>query len=80
MNEKEIMQLAFEERKAKKSAVAKRLGYASTSSITDMMARKTSARFDMYAKVLDELGYDIVIRDRFDSKKEWTIQMGGDHE
>ena len=75
MNEKEIMQLAFEERKAKKSAVAKRLGYASTSSISDLLGRKNSPRLDMYAKVLDELGYDIVVRDRFDTKKEWTIRM-----
>ena len=69
----------MEIRKWKQPELAKRAGFASQSNITGFLNNNTNGiRFDNLFRMLDAMGYDIVVRDRMGSHDEWTIDMKQD--
>lgn len=42
--------------------MAERLGYKSHAAITNAMSRKTGMRMDLFVRIMNELGYEIVAR------------------
>ena len=76
MTEKDGVRKAMEERKWSQPKLAKQAGFASQSNITGFLNNNSNGiRFDNLFRMLDAMGYDIIVRDRMGSKKEWTIDM-----
>ena len=73
MKNTEIIAAAMGERNMSQTELAAKLGYARPSSINDMIRRKSAPRVDSFVKVMNALGYDVVVRDQFNSKAEWKV-------
>lgn len=73
MNWSDIIIEALNERNMTKTALSEKMGYARPSSVTDALACKKGIRIDNFAKMLEAMGYDVIIRDQYDKKKEWKV-------
>lgn len=73
MKNTDIISTAMSERSMSQSELAAKLGYARPSSINDMLRRKSGPRVDSFVKVMNALGYDVIVRDQFNSKCEWKV-------
>lgn len=73
MNWAKIINEALSERNMTKTSLAEKAGYARPSSVTDALACKKGIRIDSFVRMLKAMGYDVVVRDQYDKKKEWTV-------
>ena len=73
MNWSKIISEALTERNMTKTTLAEKAGYARPSSVTDALARKSGIRIDSFVRMLNALGSDVIVRDQYDQKKEWTV-------
>lgn len=43
--------------------------------IGNMLARKTSMRVDTFVKLLDAMGYTVVVRKKLGESEEWKVEI-----
>ena len=72
-NVKEMINGACKERKITKRALALKMGYAGGQYFQSVFDRQT-LKLDSFYKIMDELGYDIVIKDRINGKEMWKVE------
>lgn len=77
MNEKEIIRAAMKARRMSQQELAEKVEGegAAASYVSETLRRKNGMRIDKFAKFLDAMDYEIVIRDP-DTKQEWKLVMG----
>lgn len=75
MTDKEILKAAIEKRDYNQVILAKEMGYATQSCVSERFRRKQSMRCDIFVKFMDFLGFDVVIRSRRADKTEWILSF-----
>lgn len=64
MDEKEILREAMFLSDVNQGELAAKCGYKSPSSVSNIFSLQSSLRVDIFAKLLDAIGYDIIVRGR----------------
>ena len=79
MKEKEMIRYAVKERGYTQKMLAEACGYSRQSSFTSLMATK-SMSVNNFVKMLNVLGYDVIVKDRNGSNRDgtWKIERGDD--
>ena len=82
MNEKEALRLAMKARGLNQTVLAEMAGLKRQSNVSEML-RSSSMRVDNLVKLLDAMGFEVVIRDKNKANREnvWVLaENGGDPE
>lgn len=75
MNEKEIIKTAMAADGITQKELAEALGWSSQQSVGNMLTRKNSMRLDNFVKMLNEMGYEVVVRKRLGESEEWKVDL-----
>ena len=75
MNAKEIVKKAMSADSITQKELAEALGWSSQQSVGNMLARKNSMRLDNFVKMLNEMGYEVVVRKRLGESEEWKVDV-----
>lgn len=74
MDEKQIIKTIMRIRGWSQEKLSYALGYKGQTNITALLNAKTKGmRMDNVVKATEALGYEVVIRDKFDHKQEWIV-------
>ena len=74
MNEKQIVKSIMRIKNCSQMTLAKELGYKGQTNINGLLnLSKNGMRCDILKQMLDVLGCELVIRDKFDKKQEWVV-------
>ena len=76
MNEKDIIRAAMKARGISQKELAEKVEGegAAPSYVSETLRRKNGMRIDKFAKFLDAMEYEIIVRDP-DTKQEWKLVM-----
>ena len=81
MTEKDVVRKAMAMRKWSQPTLAAESGFKSQSNITGLLNNnKNGIRMDNLFRMLDAMGFEIVIRDTMGSDKEFVIDMKEEEE
>ena len=69
----EILRMAKDERGVRQTELAERLGMAQASLSGNM--NRPRIGLDVFAKLLDAMGYDVTIVDRESGKELWKVEV-----
>lgn len=75
MNEKEIIKTAMAADGITQKELAEALGWNSQQSVGNMLTRKNSMRLDNFVKLLNEMGYEVVVRKKLGVSEEWKVDL-----
>ena len=75
MNEKEIIKTAMAADGITQKELAEALGWSSQQSVGNMLTRKNSMRLDNFVKMLNEMGYEVVVRKKLGVSDEWKVDL-----
>ena len=75
MNEKDIIKTAMSADKITQKELAEALGLCSQQSIGNMLSRKNSMRLDNFVKILNVMGYEVVVRKKLGESEEWKVEL-----
>lgn len=75
MNEKEIIRAAMAAGSITQKELAEELGMAGQQSIGNMLSRKNSMRLDNFVKMLNAMGYDVVVKKKLGASEEWKVEL-----
>lgn len=75
MNAKEIIDAARNNDKITQKELADALGLCSQQSVGNMLARKNGMRIDNFLKMLDVMGYEVVVRKKLGESDEWRVEL-----
>ena len=76
MTEKDVVRKAMAMRGWSQPKLATESGFKSQSNITGLLNNnKNGIRMDNFFKMMNAMGFDIVVRDKMGSGKEFTIDM-----
>ena len=75
MNEKEIIRAAMAAGNITQKELAEELGMAGQQSIGNMLSRKNSMRLDNFVKMLNAMGYDVVVKKKLGASEEWKVEL-----
>lgn len=75
MNEKEIIKTAMAADGITQKELADALGWNSQQSVGNMLSRKNSMRLDNFVKMLNEMGYEVVVRKKLGVSDEWKVDL-----
>lgn len=73
MTDKEIVAEAMKSHNYNMNVLAKSLGYAYASGVTERMRGKQAMRCDTFVKFLNEMGFEVVVRSKLADKVEFTV-------
>ena len=74
MDQAGIIYTAMRERELTQAALASKVGLKSQSSVAEILRRKTSVKLDTFVKLLNAMGYDVVVTDRvMGGETRWTV-------
>lgn len=73
MNDKEIMIEAMKRHDYNQTILAKEMGYNTASGVSERMRGKQAMRCDTFAKFLDKMGYEVIVRSKRADKSEWVL-------
>ena len=74
MNDKQLVKAALKRSGESQAALSVKLGYANKTSIATMLSRPSDLRMSVLFKMLDALGFEIVVRPKNrDDKSEWIV-------
>ena len=74
MNDKQIVKAALTRTGTSQAELSGRIGYANKTSLATMLCRQSTLRMDVLYKILDALGFEIVIRPKNKADKtEWLL-------
>lgn len=74
MNDKQLVKAALKRSGESQASLSAKLGYANKTSIATMLSRPSDLRMNVLYKILDVLGFEVVVRpkNRLD-KTEWIL-------
>lgn len=75
MNGKEIIKKAMAADGITQKELADALGWSSQQSVGNMLTRKNSMRLDNFVKMLNKMGYDVVVRKALGVSEEWKVDI-----
>lgn len=75
MNEKEIIKSAMSADGITQKELADALGWNSQQAVGNMLTRKNSMRLDNFVKMLNEMGYEVVVRKKLGVSEEWKVDL-----
>lgn len=75
MNAKEIIDAARSADKITQKELADALGLVGQQSVGNMLSRKNSMRLDNFVKMLDAMGYAVVVRKKLGESEEWRVEL-----
>lgn len=75
MNEKEIIRAAMAAGNITQKELAEELGMVGQQSIGNMLSRKNSMRLDNFVKMLNAMGYDVVVKKKLGASEEWKVEL-----
>ena len=75
MNEKEIVKAAMAADGITQKELADALGWGSQQAVGNMLTRKNSMRLDNFVKMLNEMGYEVVVRKKLGISDEWKVDL-----
>lgn len=75
MNEKEIIKTAMAADGITQKELAEALGWSSQQSVGNMLTRKNGMRLDNFVKMLNEMGYEVVVRKKLGVSDEWKVEL-----
>lgn len=74
MNDKQIVKAALARTGTSQAALSSKIGYANKTSLATMLSRQSTLRMDVLHKILDALGFEIIIRPKNRADKtEWAL-------
>lgn len=73
MTGKEALRFAMEEKKMTYQSVADSAGYGRPTNVSEIL-RSNNARIDNLLRVLNACGYDLVMVDRSDKRKKYSLE------
>lgn len=74
-NEKQIIRDAMAADGITQKELADALGLVGQQSIGNMLTRKNSMRLDNFVKMLDAMGYSVVVRKKLGESEEWKVEL-----
>ena len=74
-NPKDIIKDSMEADGITQKELAEALGFAAQQSIGNMLNRKNSMRLDNFVKMLDAMGYAVVVRKKLGESEEWKVEL-----
>ena len=75
MNEKEIIKTAMAADGITQKELAEALEWGSQQAVGNMLTRKNSMRLDNFVKMLNAMGYDVVVRKKLGVSEEWKVTL-----
>ena len=75
MRAKDIIKKAMEADKITQKELAEAVGLKSQQAIGNLLARENGMRLDGFLKMLDVMGYEVVVRKRLGEKEEWKVEQ-----
>ena len=75
MNEKEIIKTAMAADGITQKELADALAWGSQQAVGNMLTRKNSMRLDNFVKMLNAMGYEVVVRKKLGVSDEWKVTM-----
>lgn len=75
MNEKEIIRAAMNAGSITQKELAESIGLSGQQAIGNMLARKNSMRLDNFVKMLDAMGYAVVVKKKIGASEEWKVDL-----
>lgn len=76
MTEKDIVREVMSMRNWSQAKLAEEAGFKSQSNITGLLNNnKNGIRIDNLVRMLNAMGYEVVVRDKMGSKREWKITL-----
>lgn len=75
MNEKDVIKAAMSADGITQKELAEALGWGSQQAVGNMLARKNSMRLDNFVKMLNEMGYEVVVRKKLGVSEEWKVDL-----
>lgn len=77
MNGKDIIKTAMSTDGITQKELAESLGWGSQQAVGNMLTRKNSMRLDNFVKMLNEMGYEVVVRKKLGVSDEWKVELDG---
>lgn len=74
-NEKQIIRDAMAADGITQKELAEALGLVGQQSVGNMLSRKNSMRLDNFVKMLDAMGYAVVVRKKLGESEEWKVEL-----
>jgi ribosome-binding protein aMBF1 (putative translation factor) len=74
-NEKQIIRDAMAADGITQKELADALGLVGQQSVGNMLSRKNSMRLDNFVKMLDAMGYAVVVRKKLGESEEWRVEL-----
>ena len=75
MKAKEIIKTAMAEGKITQKELAEALGLKSQQAIGNLLNRENGMRLDGFLKMLDVMGYKVVVRKKIGESDEWEVEL-----
>lgn len=75
MNSKDILEKVMKDEKVTQKELATAMGLKSQQAIGNMLTRQNSIRLESYVKMLNKMGYEVIVRKKKEVGKseEWEI-------
>ena len=74
MNASDIVRKAMKVDGITQKELATTLGLSSQQAFGNMLTRQKGMRIDNFVKIMNEMGYEIVVRKRLGASEEWTVE------
>lgn len=80
MTDKEIVAEAMKAHNYNMNVLAKSLGYAHASGVTERMRGKQAMRCDTFVKFLEEMGFEVIVKSKLADKTEFKVSFSKEDE
>ena len=75
MKAKEIIKTAMAADKITQKELAEAVGLKSQQAIGNLLLRENGMRLDGFLKMLDVMGYEVVVRKKLGASDEWKVDL-----
>lgn len=75
MRAKDIIKKAMETDKITQKELAEAIGLKSQQAIGNLLVRENGMRLDGFLKMLDVMGYEVVVRKKLGETEEWKVEQ-----
>ena len=75
MKAKEIIKTAMAADKITQKELAEAIGLKSQQAIGNLLVREHGLRLESFVKMLDVMGYEVVVRKKLGESEEWKVDL-----